>query len=243
MSHTEQNYAQIEKELLAIVFACEKNHYIFGRSDVVVESDHRPLETIFKKPILNSPKRLQRMRLRLQNYDIQVEYKRGTTMFLADPLNRAYLENAPEKPTPQNDICSIKERVFALEKEQIRHGEDVSVSPVRLKRLREMIAEDEELEILTNVIGDGWPETLAQAREFDRRQKQAIELYWNCRDELTTDDGLLYRGHCLVIPAKNALTLFIVLFAKNCTNQIKSNMAKKPKRSHQAYKEWAPSVR
>ena len=123
-------------------------------------------------------------------------------MFLADTLSRAYLENEPEKPTPQNDIRTIKERVFALELEQIRHGEEVSVSPVRLKGLREMTAEDEELQILTNVIGDGWPETLAQAREFDRRHKQVIELYWNCRDELTTDDGLVYRGHRLVIPAK-----------------------------------------
>ena len=204
MFQTEQDYAQIEKELLAIVLACKKfDPYIFGRSDVVVESDHRPLETTFKKPILNSPKRLQRMQLRLQNYDIQVEYKRGTTMFLADTLSRAYLENEPEKPTPQNDIRSIKERVFTLELEQMRHGEDVGVSPVRLKRLREMTAEDEELlQILTNVIGDGWPENVAQAREFDRRQKKVIELYWNRRDELTTDDGLLYRGHRLVIPAK-----------------------------------------
>ena len=123
-------------------------------------------------------------------------------MFLADALSRAYLENESERPTPQNDIRSIKEQVFALELEQIRHGEDVSVSPVRLKRLREMTAEDEDLQILTNVIGDGWPETLAQAREFDMRQKQVIELYWNCRDELTTDDGLVHRGHRLVIPAK-----------------------------------------
>ena len=41
MSQIEQNYAQIEKELLAIVFACEKfDQYFFGRSDVVVESDN-----------------------------------------------------------------------------------------------------------------------------------------------------------------------------------------------------------
>ena len=203
MSQTEQNYAQIEKELLVIVFACEKfDQYIFGRSDVVVESDHRPLETIFKKPILTSPKRLQRMRLHLQNYNIQVAYKRGTTMFLADTLSRAYLEDEPERTTSRNDVRSMKERVFALELEQIRHGEDVSVSPVHLKRLREMTAEDEELQILTNVISDGWPETLAQASEFDSRRKQVTELYWNCRDELTTDDGLVYRGHRLVIPAK-----------------------------------------
>ena len=120
MSQTEQNYTQIEKELLAIAFACEKfDQYIFGRSDVVVESDHRPLETIFKKPILNSPKHYQRMRFRLENYDVQVEYERGTTMFLAYTLSRVYLENEPERPTLQNDIRSIKGRVFSLELEQV----------------------------------------------------------------------------------------------------------------------------
>ena len=94
MTQTEQNYAQIEKELLAIVYACEKfGQYIFGRSNVIVQSDHKPLETIFRKPIHTSPKRLQRMRLRLQNFDIQVQYKKGETMFLADTLSLAYLEN------------------------------------------------------------------------------------------------------------------------------------------------------
>ena len=157
MSQTEQNYAQIENELLAIVLGCEKfDQYIFGRSDVVVESDHRPLEKIFKKPILTSPKRLQRMRLRLQNYNIQVIYKRGTTltMFLVDTLSRAYLKDEPERTTPRNDMRSIKERAFALKLEKIRHGEDVSVSPLHLKTLQEMTAEDEELQILTHVIRD-----------------------------------------------------------------------------------------
>ena len=49
-------------------------------------------------------------------------------MFLADTLSRAYLEDEPERTTPRNDVRSIKERVFALELEQIRLGEDVSVS-------------------------------------------------------------------------------------------------------------------
>ena len=109
MSQTEQNYAQIEKELLATVFACEKfDQYIFGRSGVIVQSDHRLLQTIFKKPIHSSPKRLQRMRLRLQHYGIHVEYKGGTTMFLADTLSRAYLENELVRPIPHSDICSLK---------------------------------------------------------------------------------------------------------------------------------------
>ena len=53
-------------------------------------------------------------------------------MFLADTLSRAYLEDEPERTTPRNDMRSIKERAFALELEHIRHGEDVSVSPVHL---------------------------------------------------------------------------------------------------------------
>ena len=46
-----------------------------------------------------------------------------------------------------------------------------------------------------------------------------------------------------------SFSLFIVycFVCQNCTNQIKSNyltlMARKPKKSHRAYKEWAPSVR
>ena len=120
MTQTEQNYAQIEKELLAIVFACEKFvQHIFGKSDVAIESDHKPLETIFKKPIHSFPKRIQRMRLRLQNYDIQVEYIKGTTMFLADTLSRAYVEGEQAVgKIPNCDVCSIKERLFAFELER-----------------------------------------------------------------------------------------------------------------------------
>ena len=54
------NYAQIEKELLAIVFGCTKfHHYIYGLSSVLVETDHKPLETILKKPLHQAPTRLQ----------------------------------------------------------------------------------------------------------------------------------------------------------------------------------------
>jgi len=203
MTQTEQNYAQIEKELLAIVYACEKfEQYIFGRSNVIAQSDHKPLETIFRKPIHTSPKRLQRMRLRLQNYNIQVEYKKGETMFLADTLSRAYLENQLVSQTQDSDVRSIREQLFAFELEQIRHDEDLSVSPTRLKQLREETAKDEELRILSDVIHEGWPKNLAEAHKYDSRLRQVIELYWNSRDELTMEEGLVYKGHRLVIPFK-----------------------------------------
>ena len=121
-------------------------------------------------------------------------------MFLADTLSRAYLEN--ELVIQDSDIRSIRERLFAFELEQIKHGEDLSVFPTRLEKLREETAKDEELQILSDAIREGWPETLAGAHKYDRRQRQVIELYWNSRDELTIEDGLVYKGHNLTIPFK-----------------------------------------
>ena len=91
LSPTECRYAQIEKEMLAIVFACERfNDYIYRRNGVNVETDHKPLEVIKTKPLNNASARLQRMMLRLQRYDLRVRYKQGKFMYLADTLSRAF---------------------------------------------------------------------------------------------------------------------------------------------------------
>jgi len=68
LTASERNYTQIEKELIAIVFACEKiNRYIYGKQ-MTVQSDHKPLESVFRKPISSTTPRLQRMLLRLLKY-------------------------------------------------------------------------------------------------------------------------------------------------------------------------------
>ena len=51
-TESQQNYAQIEKEMLAIDLGCERFHdFLYGQNVVTVESDHKPLEAILKKPI------------------------------------------------------------------------------------------------------------------------------------------------------------------------------------------------
>ena len=106
LTPTKTSYAQIEKELLAIVFACEKfDAYIFGRDVVKVESDHKPLESIFRKELCLAPKRLQRMLLRLQKYSLDVCYVKGEKMYLAVTLSRAYL--------PEVNSCDfVRERLM-----------------------------------------------------------------------------------------------------------------------------------
>lgn len=62
LTEAQQNYAQIEKEMLAIVHGCTKFH-VFGQAEVIVETDHRPLVPILNEPLHHCTLRLQRMRL------------------------------------------------------------------------------------------------------------------------------------------------------------------------------------
>ena len=112
LTQTETRYAQIEKELLAIVFACEK----FGRDIVNVETDHKPLEEIFKKSLCDAPARLQWMLLRLQRYNLKVRYKKGPLMLIADTLSRAYLRDM----LPSEEVISL---------EVVDHSENLRGSP------------------------------------------------------------------------------------------------------------------
>lgn len=62
-NETQRRYARIETETVAIAFGCTKLHQYIDRKNVMVESDHKPLEMIFKKPLSQCPARLQRIRL------------------------------------------------------------------------------------------------------------------------------------------------------------------------------------
>jgi len=92
MSAAEVNYAQTEKEVLSIVFAVENFHqYVFGKEAIIVESDHKPIESIMKKSLNNALPRLQPLMLRLQPYNLRIKYVPGKFMYVADTLSRAYL--------------------------------------------------------------------------------------------------------------------------------------------------------
>ena len=60
LTGAESRYANIERELLAIVFACQRfSTYLLGRS-FVAETDHKPLEMIALKNLASAPPPLQR---------------------------------------------------------------------------------------------------------------------------------------------------------------------------------------
>ena len=100
-------YGHIEKEALAIVYGCEHFHmYLYGRR-FELETDHRPLEHIYKAKPQNklTSARLERWRIRLQEYDFNVIYRPDTSN-LADPLSRLPKNAKPGNRRSNMEACA-----------------------------------------------------------------------------------------------------------------------------------------
>ena len=191
---TEQNYAQIEKELLAIVFGMERfHHYTYGRH-VDVESDHKPLEAINTKPLIAAPKRLQRMLLRLQRYDITITYKPGKDMHLADTLSRAFLKESQHQKPEDHEVMQVEKRSETeRDVESINMLDYLPITSTKLEEIKRATEDDPTMQVLKKTIQNGWPE--------DRKKiPKEIVPYFSTRDELTEQGGIIFKGTRCVIP-------------------------------------------
>ena len=151
LTDAETQYANIERELLAIVFACQRfSTYLLGRS-FVAESDHKPLEMIAMKNLANAPPCLQRMLLELQRasqeikLDMRVDY--------------------------------------------------ITFTKPWIEKLKDSTQRDPILATVYQLTQQGWPH---QRRHIPRLARR----YWDFRDELSTDDGMLLKGPMLIIPGE-----------------------------------------
>lgn len=178
---TQQAYAQIEKETLAIVFGCERFHqYIYGKN-FIVESDHKPLEAIFKKPLHECPARLQRMRMKLLQYDATIVYKKRKELYLADALSRASIDD--------------KENVMQeeLEAQVGLITESINITRNQVERFIEETKKDKTLQNVIKLVRTGWPD-----------QKNAVpdsaKPYFTFKEDLHEIKELLFKNNCLVVP-------------------------------------------
>ena len=138
----ERNYANIEREMLAIVWGTQKFHtYVYGRR-VIVETDHKPLESIFRKPLNDAPPRLQRMLLKLTKYDLDVRYVPGKQQVISDCLSRAPLSDS--KPTIEpEDVIGIN------------LVEELGFESNTLKRFKETSSTDETSRVVMEYVLKG----------------------------------------------------------------------------------------
>ena len=177
LTDTESRYANIERELLAVVYGCEKfKTYLYGRS-FVVESDHKPLESIHLKHLTSAPPRLQRMLLRLQGYDMSIKYVPQKYVGVADALSRL----SPEEKYPIKDMDITVHEVCP------------QFTPSIIQRIRTATQEDPELNALKETTFTGWPDDI-------KNVPMLCKPYWTYREEITIDDGILMKGSRIIIP-------------------------------------------
>ena len=192
LTETQTRYAQIEKEALAIVHGCKRFHFfIYGHPKVTVETDHKPLEMIFNKPLNQVPLRLQQMRLTLQYYNFTVKYKPGRGIFSADCLSRQPLDEKIEEEITNHPI------------------ETIAISENRLEEYQQSTSTDKELPKLMECVKNGFPKD-------KRNLPDCIRPYWPYRDELHTESGLLLRSNRVIIPSTKRPEVLRQLHSSHC---------------------------
>ena len=148
----EQNYSQIEKEDLALIFALNKFHkYIYGRNFTLLK-DHLHLLSTFgncKSIPVHSASRL-RWAATLLGYDYRFEYRKSTDSGLADALSRLILSHS----APDEEVV-----VAAL---QAEFDVDVPTSylPVTFDKFRSITKKDVLLQTVKKFINSSWPDLI-----------------------------------------------------------------------------------
>ena len=175
LSSAEERYAQIEKEMLAVLYGLEKFHYYTYGRDTMVITDHKLLVSIVKKLLSCAPRRLQEMLLRTQDCNYSLSCRPGKEIPVSDALSRA--------PTGEEsqELVEINNVTFS------------PLKPDRLESIRNATRRDDTLVKLADVIQKGWPEEKIGL-------PSCVLPYFNYRDELSVQDGVIYRGERVVIP-------------------------------------------
>ncbi|KAL0818955.1 hypothetical protein ABMA28_008252 [Loxostege sticticalis] len=97
LNKAETNYSVTEKECLAIVFGTKVfRPYLYGNRFEII-TDHKPLQWLFNCKDPGS--RLIRWRLKLEEFEYNIQYKKGKTNSNADALSRF-----PVNPIQQEDL-------------------------------------------------------------------------------------------------------------------------------------------
>ena len=183
LNKAEENYSQLDKEALAIVWAVKKFfHYLCGRKFTLI-TDHQPLKFIFNPskgiPAMSAA-RQQRYAIFLSGFNYDIEYRNSQAHANADGLSRL--------PLPSTASFADDEVADALFYSEVLETMPVSATDAARESRRDPLIS----EITNYVEHDNWPHKVsANLQPFSTR-----------RHELSVQQGCLLWGHRLIVPAK-----------------------------------------
>lgn len=184
LTPAETNYSTLERELTAIVFALHRLHNYIHGGEVTVMTDHKPLVSMFQRPVHLSSVRQQRLLLKIHEYDVTLRYLKGKDNCIADALSRLPIESKQANEVDPD----ITIPVHAI-------TDTLNASESRIQRVRRATTSDPTMNQLTHYILHGWPPHKHLANSLTHN-------FWNYKNELSVEDGLIYKGDRLVIPER-----------------------------------------
>ncbi|XP_060100949.1 uncharacterized protein K02A2.6-like, partial [Heteronotia binoei] len=179
LSPAERNYAQIDKEALAIVAGVHKfNDYLYGRR-FTIATDHKPLLGLLA-PDRQTPQILSQRVLRwnqfLNSYTYTLVHCPGKAMGHADALSRLPLPATDPDPAPAHGVMLI---------------ESLPERPLHAEEVARATGRDRILARVRDWVGRGWPAG---------KVEDAFRPFTSRKDELSTHKGCILWGSRVVVP-------------------------------------------
>ena len=161
LTGTAHRYSNIDREALGITHGLKKfHHYCFAR-EVLIITDHKPLVAIFKKDVATLSQCIQCILLKIHQYRVQIIYKPGPKIFIADWLSQHNHEEGKGKPIKDMDI-----RI-----DTIQNVTDIPECFL-IKQIQQASMQDEHLQHQKNSIIAGWLSTRDKLHSD-------LRLYWS----------------------------------------------------------------
>ena len=175
LTSTEQCYAQIEKEALALTWACEQfEGYLLGMQ-FHLHTDYKPLVPILSSKSLDAlPACVQRFRMRLMRYHFTISHVPRKDLHIADTLSRA--------PTSQSTLTDAQ---FRQEVDNFIHliMGSLLITEECLLHIRRKLEEDAACQKQKQYCLNGWPGS--------SQGKGSVKLYRPIPSEISIQDDLV----------------------------------------------------
>jgi transposase InsO family protein len=195
LAPAETRYAMIELELLAIAWAAKKTAAFIEGIKFELYIDHKPLVPILEHYSLAEieNKRLQRLKMKIDHLQFEVQWIDGKKNVEADALSRAPVREATKDDLmdEENGPAASVNAIALLEAEvAVAQSE---ITNLTLARLKEAADDDKEYQAVKKLIQTGFAEC--------EKVGSSLEAYIRERDELHFDDeGFVCLNNRLLIP-------------------------------------------
>uniref|UniRef100_A0A914ENR5 RNA-directed DNA polymerase n=1 Tax=Acrobeloides nanus TaxID=290746 RepID=A0A914ENR5_9BILA len=186
-------FQMIEKEALGLVFALKKFHfYVFGRN-FTLQTDHRPLLSIFgskKGASTHVANRLQRWAIFMLAYDFTIEYKSTHAFGHADALSRLI---DGQRAAQENDL--VIAQAHRTESDELII-QAIQGTLLKAEDVRQATAADPIFSQVLQFLDSSWPDY--KQLQQNPRELQILVLH---KYEIMAVDGILLRNDRVLVPS------------------------------------------